>query len=163
MGAKCKACEHVSCDEINQAIIRQDSYLEIASRFGGLSVSGLARHKANCILGMIMRAETAMPVKAQIDIHAACVRVMQEAGRLGAKAEGKNQLNVAVNALDRYLRAAEFAAKCQEGKEHADYTRDPRWLDAVQHLWTILARYPDADRAVRQEWGQQTGGDSEKA
>jgi hypothetical protein len=154
-GRACKACTHERRSDIDEAIIRGDALVDIVVRFDGVSESGLKRHKVNCIFAMIQRAKTRLPEKRQVDLFAAAVRVMQEAGRIGEKAEGKGNLTVAVNALDRYLRGAEFAAKVQEKADGSDFTRDPKWLERVRQLWSILERYPDAHMAVMQEWGQQ--------
>lgn len=163
MSRACKACLHGERREIDEAIIRNEPLHEIVARFGGLSESGLKRHKQNCIFSLIERAKVTLPEKRTIDLFASACRVMQEAGRLGHLAEEKGNLSVAVTALDRYLRGAEFAAKVQEAAATTDFTRDPRWLTAIQQLWTILERYPDAYQAVMQEWGQATpphhGGD----
>lgn len=155
-GQKCKCCHHENRKELDQALIRDEPYTEIVARFGGFSESSLKRHKANCIFSMILKAKAGLTEKRVVDLHAAGVRVMQEAGRIGEAAEQKKQFNASVNALNTYLKGAEFLERIQ-GKNHTnDFTRDPMWLDAVARLFAILGRFPDALEAVRKEWAQPT-------
>lgn len=157
-GQKCKCCHHENRKELDQAIIRDEPYTEIVARFGGISESGLKRHKANCIFSMILKAKAGMTEKRVVDLHAAGVRVMQEAGRIGEAAEQKKQYNASVNALNTYLKGAEFLERIQGKNQANDFTRDPMWLDAINRLFNILRRFPEAHAAVMAEWAQPTGG-----
>jgi hypothetical protein len=56
MARACESCRHPERDELNRALVTGRSYREVAARYG-LSLAGVARHRANHLPEALLQAE----------------------------------------------------------------------------------------------------------
>ncbi len=92
----CNVCRHPEASEINLALLT-GSFRDIAGRYG-LSSSALERHKKH-LPSELVKSEEARKISNADDLMAHAQRLLDDAERMGKKAEGDGLLRVALLAI----------------------------------------------------------------
>jgi hypothetical protein len=115
MPRTCSVCRNPKLNEINTALLENESYRNIAKRFEA-SASAVFRHQQEHLPAALLKAKDATEVAQADSLMDKITHLEQEARRLGKKAEDAGDLRGAMGAIHELLRIVELLAKMQ--KDH---------------------------------------------
>jgi hypothetical protein len=110
MPRTCSVCKHPEADAINAAILRNDSFRTMASRFG-MSTASLQRHKAAHIAEMLKKAKEAAEVIQAADLLESIRSLHARTLEILRSAEKEKRWETALKAIQQARNNLELLAK----------------------------------------------------
>jgi hypothetical protein len=106
----CRACRHEKRSEIDRALLSGDAPRQVASRYDGLSATGLQRHQKH-ITSSLVKARDAKEVGQASSVLSFVRGLVAKAHQFTDLAEQKGDLRTAMSGLRELTRMAELLAK----------------------------------------------------
>ncbi len=150
MPRTCTVCSHKEREGIDKALLADEPYRHIASRFG-TSTGALQRHRAEHLPATMVKAQEQADVRHAIDvvtqlkaINGATLAILKEAR------DDKNG-DLALKAVDRIQRQLELQSKLlgelNDGTT-INITVTTEWLELRALIVQAVSPYPEAREAV---------------
>ena len=145
MPRKCTLCAHSNRNEIDRALINNESYRNIAVRFN-VSTAALLRHKQSHLAASLTKAKNAKEVTKADSLLGELERLRAEARRIAAKAEDAEDYRTALAGIRELTRIIELLAKMQgELKDQTvNILVNPQWITLRAEILRTLEPYPEA-------------------
>lgn len=168
-GRRCSICTHREAEQINAALVENESLRNIAKRFG-ISAAAVFRHKAEHISETMAKAQGAKEAAevargdsllARVESHLSRIERLQEAAEtiLEEATEHKGKLSAigAAAVVSRELRgcyellgklAGELREQSTTVNVGISLATSPEWIATRGAILRALEDFPDARRAV---------------
>ncbi len=150
MPRTCSVCGHEKRAEINEALLADEPYRHIASRFG-TSTGALQRHRADHLPVHLVKAQDAAEVAHADNLLEQVKSLQARALTILGKAEQAGDLRTALTGVREARACLELLAKLsgelqQEGTVNVLVA--PEWLTMRHTITMALEPYPQAREAV---------------
>lgn len=146
----CKTCSHKKRLDIDRACVRGATNREIAENYG-LSITGVDRHRKNCLTRQLLKANEIKEVAAADTLLGDIQTLKGRAESILDQAEGGKELDTALRAIREVRGCIELLAKVtgelQEGPT-VNILVSAEWVSIQNNLLSALEPFPDARIAV---------------
>ena len=150
MPRKCTICHHVEREEIDAALVRRDTFRNIAAQHG-VSTSALVRHSDDHLPKALLKARDVAEVAAADNILGQMQDLRERALAILTKAEDSDDLRTALGAIRECCRCIELlgrlAGELQDGAT-VNIIISPEWKALQTAILGALEPYTDARLAV---------------
>ena len=149
MSRTCTICKHPSRDEINQALLGNESSRSIAGRWS-VSKTALLRHKAGHLPAAVVQAAAAEEQVSSGKLLERLTALNRETASILREARTANDNQLALKAIARVEKQLEFEGRLLAKLESAtdSVTMLPEWQDLRLEILKALEPHPAARQAV---------------
>lgn len=161
----CTICTHDQRQAIDAALLRGDSFRDIARQFHA-SKDALSRHKHDHLgerMAKVAAGHAEADVRTAIDVVTQLSTINEAALTVLSEAKAAGDGALALQAIDRIQRQIELQAKLinllHDGTM-VNVTVSPQWTELRSVILTVLHDYPEARVAVAEALREQAGGAS---
>lgn len=155
MSRVCTVCTHADLQEINRQLVCGEPIADVARKYA-LSWDAVDRHRKNHLPDALVASPSAEEVTQADNLLAQIEQYKTEINEMKDEARAGGNLDLALKAIDRALKAIELQSKVQglidkQPQVNVAVCLDnaPEWLELRTLIVTALKEYPVALEAVR--------------
>ena len=148
MPRQCTVCIHARRDEIDEALVRGQTFREVSGRFE-TSVAALFRHKRSHVPRTLVMAKQAAESARGEDLLEEIRGLRQRTMRIMDRAEQKGDLRTALRAVSEATKLADLMSKVQGQTGEEDWQRADNLQAALQHVILLPKKIPPEIMAQR--------------